>query len=385
MLPNKIVIAGCGLSGMITALAFARYNIPTIIIERRSVDHKDFFNDIRTTALTASSKKFFEHIGIWDKLSEVTGVFNDIYVIDNRASDMIHFASSSLKNDMKMGYLIQNTDFKKLLFSAVSSNELIHLIKNTEYEVTKSTELGCAVSLDNGDIHECDLLIVCDGRGSKIRRRYFSSNIEKSYNQYAITFVVYHEKQHEGTSVEHFMTNGPFAILPLKDQNISSVVWTIKSDQKDVMMSLPRDEFSYLVQQNFGQFLGKITIQGDIAAFPLSAYETKKYYNKKIVLVSDTAHIIHPLAGQGLNQGIKDIATLARLIQEYGASDYALEEYQSLRKPDNRDMFELTDAINALFSNDSKILYSMRQIGFKAIERFPSLKGLLVKYAMGKR
>ena len=381
----KITILGCGLGGMITALGFAKHNISTTIIERRVLSDKDFFEDIRTTALTFSSVEFFKDISIWKDLSEFAGPFNDIYVADNKADEMLHFASSELPNKEVMGQLVQNTEFKKCLFDLVESSKFIEVLDNTTYEVIKNNLDTCQLLLNNNKHHDCDLLVVCDGRHSSAKRKYFSNGVEKSYNQYAITFIVYHAKPHEGTAVEHFMQSGPFAILPLKDQHLSSVVWTIPTDRKEAIMNLPGDEFNYLIQENFGNFLGEIQIKSKIAAFPLKAYITNKYYNKKIVLVADTAHVVHPLAGQGLNQGIKDIESLISSVLQYGVSDYALENYQRDRKTDNSDMLEITNTINAVFSNNSKLLHRGRQIGFKAIENIPPFKKLLIKYAMGKR
>ncbi|MDP4709020.1 MAG: FAD-dependent monooxygenase [Rickettsiaceae bacterium] len=381
----KITILGCGLSGMLTALAFAKHNIPTTIIELRSSKQKDFFKDVRTTALTSSSKKIFEEMGIWPEVEQIAGAFNDIYVADNKAPEMLHFASDDLEEGELMGHLVENSNFKKLLFELVINNKLITLLEESSYDIKENTEDGCKLVLNQKLEHECDLLIVCDGMNSKARQRYFSSATEKSYNQHAITFIVQHEKSHEGTAVEHFMPSGPFAILPLKDQHLSSVVWTIASEKKDAIMNLAKDELEYLVQQNFGDFLGKISITSQAAAFPLKLYETKQYYNKKVVLIADSAHIMHPLAGQGLNQGIKDIACLIALILEHGASKYALTQYQKARQVDNSNMLEITDTINALFSNKSKMLHGARQLGFKAIEEVPLFKKLLVKYAMGRR
>jgi 2-octaprenyl-6-methoxyphenol hydroxylase len=381
----KITILGCGLSGMLTALAFAKHNIPTTIIESRSSKHKDFFKDVRTTSLTSSSKKIFEAIGIWNELEQIAGVFNDIYVADNKAPEMLHFASDDLEEGELMGHLVENSNFKKLLFELVTNNKLVNLLEESSYNIKENTEDGCKIVLNQKLEHQCDLLVVCDGMNSKARQRYFSSATEKSYNQHAITFIVQHEKPHEGTAVEHFMPSGPFAILPLKDQYLSSVVWTIASEKKDAIMNLPSDELEYLVQQNFGDFLGKIMIKTDAGAFPLKFYETKQYYNKKIVLIADSAHIMHPLAGQGLNQGIKDIACLIESTLEYGTSKHALMQYQKARQADNSNMLEITDTINALFSNKSKLLHSSRQVGFKAIEEVPLFKKLLVKYAMGRR
>ena len=380
----RITIIGCGLSGMITALCFAARDINSIIIERQNIDDQSFFNDIRTTALTESSKKFFEDIGIWNEIDQISGPINDIYVADNKASQMLHFASNELKKEQVLGYLVENKEFKKSLLTHVLVNKHINIIDNSHYEVKENSNNKCILTLNETD-HEFDLLIVCDGGNSLTRQKYFSSETNKSYSQYALTFIVQHENPHEGTAVEHFMPTGPFAILPLKNQHFSSVVWTIKSDMKNAVLNLPKDEFSYIIQQNFGQFLGKITIKSEIASFPLRAYGANKYYNKRIALVADSAHIIHPLAGQGLNQGIKDIQSIVSNILELGINSHSLETYQKERKSDNNAMIEITDTINTVFSNNSQIFHLARQFGFKAIEKISPLKKLLIKYAMGQR
>ncbi len=382
---TKITILGCGLSGMITALAFAKHNTPSVIIEKQSSKSKNFFKDVRTTAITASSKEFFQSINIWDKVYEISSILNDIYVVDNKAPEILHFASKELEGQEKMGYLVENNEFKKVLLQLVQNNKLITLLENTSYEVRSNSIERCSLILNQQSKMECDLLIVCDGRYSSARQKYFSSETEKLYKQHAITFITHHEKPHEGTAVEHFMPSGPFAILPLKDQNLSSIVWTVSSEKKDTIMNLPHDELVYLVQENFGDFLGKITIRSEVAAFPLKFYETKQYYNKRIVLVADTAHIMHPLAGQGLNQGIKDIQHLTELVSEYGIGEHSLSIYQKQRKIDNNNMLEITDMLNSVFSNQSKLLHISRQFGFKLIENIPFLKKTLIKYAMGKR
>lgn len=385
MLPNNITIVGCGLSGMIAALALARHNISSTIIESKSSEDKDFFSDIRTTALTDSTKKFFQEIGIWDHLSDFVGPINDIYVVDNKSPEMLHFASTGLEKDEIMGYLIQNTELKKILFELVSANKLITITQNCSYQINDNTVDGCIITTSDGKKYKSDLLLVCDGRHSTARKLFFSSDIEKTYGQCALTFIVYHEKPHEGTAVEHFMSTGPFAILPLRDQKRSSIVWTVDSDMQELLEKLPKNEFTDIVQDNFGDFLGRIEIKGEIASFPLKAYHAAKYFNKRIVLIADTAHIIHPLAGQGLNQGIKDISCFVELLLDYGISEPMLKQYQALRKSDNSNMLEITDAINTVFSNNSKLLKAVRAFGFQAIEKIPSFKKLLIKYAMGKR
>ena len=380
------LIGGCGISGMLTALALAKYNIHSKIIEPKSVKGDDFFNDIRTTALTDASKEFFEKIGIWPSIFELSGPINDIYVVDNQSPEMIHFSANDIPKNKLMGYLIENSIFKKCLYNLVKENKFISILDEVNYKEIVNSEDECEVSLSNGDILYGKLFIICEGSKSKAKHQFFTNEIKEDYKQSALTFIVQHEKNHEGTAVEHFMPSGPFAILPLKDSNKSSIVWTLPSKYASVIMKLPLEELNFLVQENFGPFLGNVKIISDRAVFPLKAYATRKYYNKSIVLVADSAHIIHPLAGQGLNQGIKDIDCLTALIAKNTNNPNAiLREYQTLRKDDNENMLFLTDTLNSVFSSNSKMLFNARQVGFKAIEKISPFKKLIVKYAMGKR
>jgi 2-octaprenyl-6-methoxyphenol hydroxylase len=382
---NNIIILGCGLSGMITALALAKYNISTTIIEAKSTSDDNFFDDIRTTAINSASKEFCDKIGVWRELSKLCGLINDIYVVDNKAPEILHFAANSTPENKIMGYLVENTEFKKCLYNLVQENKFINILDNINYQEIINHPDYCQLTLSNNTQMFCKLLIVCDSRNSKAKNLFFSNDIEEDYNQKAITFIVEHEKNHEGSAIEHFLPKGPFAILPLKIPNRSSIVWTVPKDYTSALLNLPEDEFTYLVQENFGPFLGKIQIRSRTAAFPLKAYTVTKYYNKSIALVADTAHVIHPLAGQGLNQGVKDIDCLSSLIATEGVTSSTLDTYQKQRKQDNENMLLITDTINSIFSSNSRILHGARQAAFKTIETLPSFKKILIKYAMGER
>ncbi len=369
------VILGCGLSGMLTALAFAKKGIETTIFESKSVKGHHFFNDIRTIALTPSSKNFLSSIDIWQELEEFASSMKDVYVVDNKASEILE-----LSNDNALGYVVQNNDFKKILLSRVIDNTLITLIDNKEYqEVISHNEYSIIKFNDNNQV-KCNLLIVCDGANSKVRLHYFANEIEKPY-QTALIFNIKHEKTHENCAMEHFLPLGPFALLPMKDQHSSSVIWSTSSEQAALVMQLPIEEVRFLTQRNAGNSLKKITIDSNISGFPLKARIANSYFHNKMVLVSDSAHVVHPLAGQGLNQGIKDIEVLISVI----SNDLPLSEYQKSRQSDNFIMYKLTDELNNIFSNNSKYLRHLRQIGFKAINHFKLIKNLIISYAMGKR
>lgn len=384
----SIAIIGCGLSGMLTSLALARVGIKSTIIEPRSATSQDFCHDQRTTALTNSSVQFLQKISIWQNLEEVAAPILDIYVADNKMPSMIHFALDEAYNRGErkaMGYIIQNSKFKHLLLKKVQNSEHITIMDNCCYERFASNENYCTLELKDGSALQSDLVILCNKPFSDIHQTYFTSKVLKNYGQTALTFNVKHQKSHEGTAVEHFLPSGPFAILPLQDSYSSNIVWTLKDDYAKLLLKLPKEEFEYLVQNNFGEFLGQVFLDSEVSSYPLMAYIANKYFHERIVLVADTAHIVHPLAGQGLNQGIKDIEVLVQLLGENKPLPLILEQYQNLRYQDNINMYRITDYINRIFANDSKMLRCLRQLGFELIDKIPVCKNYLVKYAMGQR
>jgi len=371
------IILGCGLSGMLTALSFAKKGIETTIFESKSVKSSEFFKDIRTTALTPSSKNFLSSIDIWKELEEFTAGMKDVYVVDNKAAEILELQN---EDDSLLGYVVKNSDFKKILLSKITNNPLLRLVDNSQYQEVISHSDHSIVTFKDDKQIKCNLLIICDGANSKVRSHYFANEIEKPY-QTALTFNIKHEKPHENCAMEHFLPLGPFALLPLKDQYASSVVWSTSASQASLILNLPIEEVRFLTQRNAGNSLGKITIDSEMSSFPLKARIANRYFHNKMVLIADTAHIVHPLAGQGLNQGIKDIETLSTIISNNGA----LQEYQKLRQDDNFIMYKLTDELNNIFSNYSQNLRCLRQIGFKAINNFKPIKNLITSYAMGRR
>lgn len=372
----NIAILGCGLSGMLTALSFAQKGIETTIFESKSIKSPEFFKDIRTTALTPYSKNFLSSIDIWKDLEEFVAEMQDVYVVDNKASEILDLQND---DDTVLGYVVKNSDFKKILLSKVTNNSLITLIDNNQYQEVISHNDYSIIKFDDEQI-KCNLLIICDGANSKVRSHYFANEIEKPY-QTALTFNIKHEKPHENCAMEHFLPLGPFALLPLKDQNSSSVIWSTSASQASLILDLPIEEVRFLTQRNAGNSLGKITIDSEMSSFPLKARMANRYFHNKMVLIADTAHTVHPLAGQGLNQGIKDIETLSIIVSNNGT----LQEYQKLRQDDNFIMYKLTDELNNIFSHYSKNLRCIRQIGFKAINNLKPIKNLITSYAMGKR
>jgi len=370
------IILGCGLSGMLTALSFAQKGIETTIFESKEVASLEFFKDIRTTALTPSSKNFLSSLDVWKDLEESAAGMQNVYVVDNKAAEILELQND---DDSLLGYVVKNSDFKKILLSNITKNPLITLIDKYEYQEVISHNDYSIIKFEDKQV-KCNLLIICDGANSKVRSHYFANEIEKPY-QTALTFNIKHEKPHENCAMEHFLPLGPFALLPLKDQYASSVIWSTSASQASLIMDLPVEEIRFLTQRNAGNSLGTITIDSEMSSFPLKGRIANRYFHNKMVLIADSAHIVHPLAGQGLNQGIKDIETLSTVISNNGA----LQEYQKLRQDDNLIMYKLTDELNNIFSHYSQSFRVLRQIGFKAINNFRPIKNLITSYAMGER
>ncbi len=378
---KEIIILGCGLTGMLTALSFAIRNIKVTILEYQSISHNNFCNDIRTIALTPASSEFLKSINVWFETKKISNKMIKVYVVDNKAPEMLCFT----KGSDALGYIVKNSEFKMLLLANVRKNPLIHIIDQCDYKIVESKPDYSSVYINNSKAINSSLLIVCDGYSSKVRQYYFFNKIEKTYHQVALTFNIKHIKNHESCAIEHFMPSGPFAILPLRDQKTSSIVWTISQSKTEILMNLPKKEFEYLVGKNCGNSLGSITLDSIVSSFPLRACIVSKYFYNKIVVVADSAHIIHPLAGQGLNQGIKDIATLTQLVASGGVSIEILDQYQKLRQKDNLNMYMITENLNSIFSSHSKSLWYLRRLGFKIIDNIQPIKNLLVQYAIGQR
>ncbi|KJV57266.1 ubiquinone biosynthesis hydroxylase, UbiH/UbiF/VisC/COQ6 family protein [Orientia chuto str. Dubai] len=396
MQKEEIIILGCGLNGMITALGLASCNIKSTIIEK-----KDFANicylDTRTTALTQNSKSVFKKFNIWSIIKPYISDINEVYVVDNKSTMMVHLNANESQFE-SIGYMIENSVLYAKLMELVQNHPLINIVDNTSYISIDSDSDSTTIYLTdkktsnnsntNATSIVCKILIVCDSYNSLARKKYFKYFVDKEYQQSAIIFNVRHQKPHFGTAVEHFMPNGPFATLPLADQHISSVVWVEKNSTATLYYEMNKKSLTEYAQDKFGWSLGRIEIITTPVLYPLKAKIAKQYYYNNIVLVGDTAHVIHPLAGQGLNQSIKDIASFTNIL--YSRRSLGLEMtshefkfYQRDRFWDNYIMYLVTDNLNRLFSNNLPLFATARKISLGLLDKSDILKKLIMNYGMG--
>ncbi|MDA9301951.1 UbiH/UbiF/VisC/COQ6 family ubiquinone biosynthesis hydroxylase [Amylibacter sp.] len=390
---TEILIVGGGLIGSAMAIALSSIGFDITVVDRQSNQLKkaDIF-DGRAYALSHASVRMLKALGLWDSIQKNTQPILDIKVSDGRvgegASDwFLHFDHQELEEG-PMGHLIEDRYIREAFKASISRSKQIKYIYGSEVVSKTVDETGVNLNLLDGHVLRSRLLIGCDGRNSKIAKWSDISHFGWDYNQTALVCALSHEKPHLGVAHQFFTPSGPLAILPLPD-NKSSIVWTETKDQANLINTLDDKAYLAAISPVIGDFLGRISLVGDRFSYPLGLSIADKFVINRTVLVGDSAHGIHPLAGQGLNLGLKDIAALTEVLAlakrrgENFASKDVLERYQKWRRFDTSAMALATDSINKLFSNDNSILRSIRDIGLGGVNSTPQLRRSFMRHAAG--
>lgn len=385
---SDIAVIGGGLSGLTTALALARCGFQVILNDREpEAVMMRMERDGRTTAIAASGRSMLEALGIWEILAPGAEPILDIRVSDGDSRQFLHYDHREV-GDTPMGHIIENALLKRALFDAVKSLDNIRYepgvgVGNIEVEPGQAS-----ASLEDGRSLRASLLIGADGRASKIRQLAGIRVTRLNYGQTSLVFTVAHSRPHHGVAHERFLPGGPLAFLPMAN-NKSSVVWTERSDTARALMTLDDDALADALSARFDDCLGTLSISGGRWSFPLSMVNAEKQTAPRIALVGDAAHGIHPIAGQGFNLGLRDIAALAdevteaaRLGLDIGAPE-VLRRFQAARRFDTMTLVLATDGLNRLFSNDIAPLRALRSGGLGLVNRVPPLKKLFMRHAMG--
>lgn len=380
-----IIISGGGLLGSITAIGLKRKSLSVALLEKNDISHP-LKHDNRVFAISYNTRKLFEDFGIWHFIESEAEPILDICILDDGSPISVHYDHKIVSKE-PMGYIVEKSVMQKAISNNLTGE--IDIYAPASYK-SVSCDFGYAeVILENGQELTSQLLICAEGKHSKLRELFSPSIIKFQYKQSSIVCNVEHEKHHQCLAVERFFPGGPFAILPMKGGYKSSIVWTEKSNIISMLMSLPDDEFVIELKKRFSSYLGDIKLNSDRISYPLFFLFSKDLFKKRVAFIGDAAHSIHPIAGQGLNLGIKDVKSIVTNIsvaKEQGidiGSRYVLEKYSFDRYFDNCTMAGITDGLNRMFLNRNLCIKVLRSIGLLAVEHSISLKKFFISHAMG--
>ena len=392
---TEIIIAGGGLVGNALAIALAQGGIHVAVIDPLPREQQvDAGFDGRTSAISSGSVRILTHLKVWQHIAPHAQAIHDIRVCDQDKPGFVHYSDKDV--GAPFGYIVENQILRRGLYLGLEGEKNIRVVKGkvTGFATTPS----CATAaLENGGTISAPLLIAADGRFSKLREQAGIKARVISYGQTAIVCVMEHEHPHHGLALEKFYPPGPFALLPLKTTangiHRSGVVWTELDGEAPNYIALSEDDFNAELQRRVGtgpdNYWGRVQVVGKRFSYPLKLMHAEQFTAHRFALVGDAAHGIHPIAGQGVNLGYRDVAVLAQLLIDQRrlgldlGADTVLAHYQRWRRFDSFSMTASTDLLNRLFSNKLRGLSLIRRAGMVAVDNTPPLKKYFMRHAMG--
>jgi 2-octaprenyl-6-methoxyphenol hydroxylase len=388
---TEVAVGGAGFAGLALAIALrqALGDPFAVAVIDPTLAHAQS-KDPRASAIAAAARRLFEAIDVWDAVAPNAQPILDMMVTDSKLDDAVRPTFLTFGGDVEEGepfaHMVENRHLVDAL--AAKARDLGVDLRAGAVAGFENAGNVVDVSLADGEVISARLLVGADGARSLIREQAGIAIHGWSYDQSAIVTTVAHEREHNGRADEHFLPAGPFAILPLTGKRCS-IVWTENTREAQRIVALPDDEFHKELEQRFGLQLGELKVIGPRRAFPLGLFTARTFIGERLALIGDAAHIIHPIAGQGLNMGLRDVAALAEAIADAarlgldpGGPD-VLERYQRWRRFDTMTMGIATDGLNRLFSNHSDVLRLARDIGLGLVERMPALKRMFIREAAG--
>ena len=386
-----IAIVGGGMVGAALACGLGRAGFKVVLLELRgpSGDWDESVYDLRVSAITRASQNIFMNLHAWEGMVKrrVTP-YREMRVWDAGGSAKIHFDAADI-GEPDLGYIIENSIIQRALWDQLENLDGVQLVCPAEVEALHLSEEQPEIVLSDGSKVKADLIVAADGANSRSRELAGIATRGWMYDQTAVVATVRAEYGHQDTAWQRFMPGGPLALLPT-GQDLFSIVWSVPPDQADQLLALPDHEFSSVLTEASESRLGHLTLLGERGAFPLRLQHAETYLAPGLALVGDAAHVIHPLAGQGVNLGLLDAAhmvdvlTEARGKQRPLGSRATLRRYERARMTDNIAMQAAMDGFKRLFSNEILPLRIARNLGLGVADKVYPLKKMLIRQALGK-
>jgi 2-octaprenyl-6-methoxyphenol hydroxylase len=390
-LDADILIAGGGLNGPTLALALAQAGLRVIVVDPRPADARAGDNfDGRAYALAVSSQRLLKALGLWAGLAGDSQPIGQVKASQGRPGEgalpfFLHFDSAEIEEG-PVGFMLEDRFLYRALLAAM--RDRVQNLPGLSVVDQQATSGGIQATLSDGRSLRARLLVGADGRGSGVAARAGIRRQGWDYGQTALVAAIAHDHPHHGIAQQYFMETGPLAILPLPG-NRSSVVWSETHDNARAIAALPDDAFLDVLRPRFGDYLGNISLAGARFTYPLSLSLADRYVADRVALVGDAAHGVHPIAGQGLNLGLRDVAALAEVVVDAArrgediGSDLVLERYQGWRRFDATSLALGMDGVNRLFGSSNPVLSAARGIGMGLVSAIPALRRGFMRQAAG--
>lgn len=388
----SLIIVGGGLAGLTLAALLGSKDIPVICLDREPLATRTAATfDLRTTAISYGSHLVLKEAGVWNALADEACPIEDIRILDGGSPVLLNFLSGDLEGE-PFGWIVGNRDLRIALAQRLEALPSVqHRAPATVSDFSIDDTSATAILADGTRISG-KLIIGADGKQSAVRKFMKAPLHGWMYGQSAIVGVIGHEQPHHNKAIEHFRAEGPFAVLPMTDDpdgtHRSSLVWSVEGDGK-AQLAYDDATFNAALQARFPQDYGAVWALGPRAAWPLGLQHVHTYIAPRMVLVAEAAHAMHPIAGQGLNMGLRDVAELAALLEtafkdatDPGTMDL-LKTYQRRRHFDNMTMMAATDALTRLFSNRLPLVAPLRKLGVALVQKIPPARRFFMRQAMG--
>jgi 2-octaprenyl-6-methoxyphenol hydroxylase len=385
----ELVVVGGGLTGLLLGIAAAGVGIEVAVVDRQPpAATLDEAFDGRVSAIAYGSRQILNGLGLWSPIAAEAEPILEIRVADDNSPLFLHYDCRELGEGAPLGCIVENRVLRRALIEHAQALPSLELLAPLAVEAVEASATAGVAALSDGRRVRTRLVAAADGAGSPLRRAAGIRAVQNRYRQTGIVATVRHERDHAGIAVEHFLPAGPFAILPMTGRR-SSIVWTEDAALAPRLLDLPDADFAAELGARFGDFLGAVEPVGPRWSYPLGLMLAERYAARRLALVGEAAHLIHPIAGQGLNLAIRDVAVLAELVADTRrlgldiGADAVLARYQQWRGFDVLALAAVTDGLNRLFSNAVAPLRLARGLGLAALHRLPPLKRFLMRDAMG--
>ena len=388
-----VIVIGAGINGQVMSLAAAHFGFSVALIDQNSFIENSLREfDGRAYAIAFSSVQMMKNLNLWKKIEDTALPISNIKVSHGTiergpASAILQFNNADIE-ESPMAQMLEDRFLRLCLSQEIKKNALIDLIEHRKINEIRNLNKQKQLTLDNSSKLQASLIVASDGINSPTAKAFGIRKAGWKYKQRGLVCAVDHEYPSDNTAYQYFLPEGPLAILPIKN-NTASIVWTESIQNASTISEMDDKEYLSILQTRFGDFLGKLKLTGKRLSFPLKLSISEKYVSDKFAVIGDAAHGYHPIAGQGLNAGLRDIAALVDVIscaKERGedfSSINILNRYQEWRRFDNQALGFATDNLNKIFSSHDPLFGSLKNLGMKMIDKSNRAKRVFIRQAAG--